>query len=104
MSSVQLAEKLRGIALSQWELQKQLPFEDKDLFSPTPEIKREVRIIGEEAAYAGGFAEMTLVSELAFCELNKQTGAMVLREPLRLARLAMSELNSEWDGIDTWQA
>ena len=103
-SSDQLATKLRAIALSQWEEQKHLPFEDKNLFSPNPAIKREVRIIGEEAAYAGGASEMRLVSDLAFTAVSKETGMRHLVEPYQMCRMAISELNYEWDGLDTWQA
>ena len=103
-SADQLATKLRVIADSQWEEQKDLPFEDKNLFSPNPAIKREVRIIGEEAAYAGGYSEMQLVIDLAFTEICKQTGLIRLVEPFQMGRLATSELNYEWDGIDAWQA
>ena len=95
-----LASQLRKIALREWETQKLLPFEDRHLFGA---VKKEVRIIGEEAAYIDGAKAMQQVMFEAFCEIDSN-GMETIREPFTMAKFALSELNYAWDGIDHWQA
>ena len=96
-----LAEFLCSMSTYSWNINKNLPYEERNILLEGSSIHKKVLALGRMANQIDGVSGMRYVMEVAFCDAFPHVPVGDGRNRDRDA-LAVSELNLAWSGIGEW--